>query len=58
VSNAISSKGVSIISNRSITKDGLAYFDLGIIVPDAKTLQSVIESIQRLTDVVQVTRIV
>jgi len=36
VSNAISSKGVSIISNRSITKDGLAYFDLGIIVPDAK----------------------
>jgi (p)ppGpp synthase/HD superfamily hydrolase len=36
----------------------LAYFDLGIIVPDAKTLQSVIESIQRLTDVVQVTRIV
>ena len=58
VSNAISSKGVSIISNRSISKDGLAYFDLGIIVPDAKTLQSVIESIQRLTDVVQVTRIV
>jgi len=58
VSNAISSKGVSIISNRSITKDGLAYFDLGIIVPDAQTLQSVIESIQRLTDVVQVTRIV
>jgi len=58
VSNAVSSKGVSIISNRSITKDGMAYFDLGIVVPDAKTLQSVIESIQRLTDVVQVTRIV
>ncbi len=57
VSNAISSKGVSIVSNRSITKDGIAYFDIGVIVPDAKTLQSVIESIQRLTDILQVTRV-
>ncbi|MCS7263552.1 MAG: bifunctional (p)ppGpp synthetase/guanosine-3',5'-bis(diphosphate) 3'-pyrophosphohydrolase [Armatimonadetes bacterium] len=57
VSNAISSKGVSIVSNRSITKDGIAYFDIGVIVPDAKTLQSVIESIHRLTDVLQVTRL-
>ncbi|MCS7187752.1 MAG: TGS domain-containing protein, partial [Armatimonadota bacterium] len=57
VSNAVSSRGVSIISNRSITKDGIAYFDIGVVVPDALTLQSVIESIQRLTDVLQVTRI-
>ncbi len=58
VSNAISSRGVSIISNRSITKDGIAYFDIGIVVPDARTIQEVIESIRRLTDVTQVTRIV
>ncbi|MGQ9462673.1 MAG: RelA/SpoT family protein [Candidatus Fervidibacter sp.] len=57
VSNAISSRGVSIVSNRSITKDGIAYFDISVIVPDAETLQSVIESIQRLTDVTQVIRI-
>lgn len=57
VSNAVSSRGVSIVSNRSITKDGIAYFDIGVVVPDAQTLQSVIESIQRLTDVLQVTRI-
>lgn len=57
VSNAVSSRGVSIISNRSITKDGIAYFDIGVVVPDAQTLQSVIESIQRLTDVLQVTRV-
>lgn len=57
VSNAISSRGVSIVSNRSITKDGIAYFEISVIVPDAETLQSVIESIQRLTDVTQVIRI-
>lgn len=57
VSNAVSSKGVSIVSNRSITKDGLAYFDLGIVVPDTETLQSVIESIRNLTDVIQVNRV-
>lgn len=57
VSNAISSRGVSIVSNRSITKDSIAYFDISVIVPDAETLQSVIESIQRLTDVTQVIRI-
>lgn len=57
ISNAISSRGVNIISNRSITKDGIAYFDVGIVVPDAQTLASVIESIQRLTDVLQVTRV-
>ncbi|MFA0762970.1 MAG: hypothetical protein REDVDVYQ_000433 [Candidatus Fervidibacter sp.] len=58
VSNAVSSKGVNIVSNRSITKDGIAYFELGVMVTDAATLQSVIESIQRLTDVIQVARLV
>ena len=57
VSNAVSSKGVNIVSNRSITKDGIAYFELGVMVNDAATLQSVIESIQRLTDVIQVARL-
>ncbi|MFA0732546.1 MAG: hypothetical protein LKKZDAJK_001464 [Candidatus Fervidibacter sp.] len=57
VSNAVSSKGVNIVSNRSITKDGIAYFELGVMVTDAATLQSVIESIQRLTDVIQVARL-
>jgi GTP pyrophosphokinase len=58
VSNAVSSKGVNIVSNRSVTKDGIAYFELGVVVPDAPTLQEVIASIQRLTDVIQVARIV
>ncbi|MFA0757449.1 MAG: hypothetical protein PVTTEEND_001935 [Candidatus Fervidibacter sp.] len=58
VSNAVSSKGVNIVSNRSITKDGIAYFELGVMVTDDATLQSVIESIQRLTDVIQVARLV
>ncbi len=57
VSNAVSSKGVNIVSNRSITKGGVAYFELGVVVSDAATLQSVIDSIQRLTDVLHVTRV-
>lgn len=57
VSNAVSSKGVNIVSNRSVTKDGIACFELSIMVNDAETLQSVMESIQRLTDVIQVARL-
>ncbi len=59
VSNAVSSRGVSIVSNRSTTnKDGIAFFEIGVVISEEKTLQEVMDSISRLTDVIQVTRII
>lgn len=57
VSNAISSKGVNIVFNRSVTKDSIAHFELSIVVSDAQSLQSVINGIRQLSDVIEVVRV-
>ncbi|MCS7223136.1 MAG: bifunctional (p)ppGpp synthetase/guanosine-3',5'-bis(diphosphate) 3'-pyrophosphohydrolase [Armatimonadetes bacterium] len=58
VSNAVSMEGVSIVFNRSVTKDRMAYFDLHIRVPDAHTIDAVVRRIRSLSDVIDVYRAV
>ncbi len=57
VSNAVSLEGVSIVFNRSVTRGGMAYFDLRVVVPNEATIARVVNRIRTLSDVEEVHRV-